>query len=122
MVAFSGAALYLTTLWNAGFKLNFQTEVFIKTVIITAALYYLIFPFAKLVLMPLNVITLGLAGLVVYFLLFHFFLVKFSLISITSWTFPGLYFIGKTQISYMANVAVSAFSVSTIINFFEKIL
>lgn len=122
MIVFSGLALFLTALWNKGFQVSFTPEVFLKALFLVAVLNYLIVPISKLVLLPLNILTLGLVSLLVYFLLFHFLLTRYSLVIIKGWVFPGFWLIGKTNINYWQNVLLSALSVTTIINFFEKTL
>lgn len=109
-------ALYLTTLWNGGFFIIQDGWVYLKAGLVSAAIYYLVRPLAKLILLPLNIITLGLVSVAVYCLLFYFFTSFFSLISITDWTFQSY------QISQTANIFVSAISVSIIINLLEHIL
>jgi len=120
MIVFSALALFLTALWNKGFKVDFTPEVFLKALLLVAVLNYLIVPFSKLILLPLNILTLGLVSLLVYLLLFHFLLTRYSLVIIKEWLFPGFWLIGKTNINYWQNVLLSALSVTTIINFFEK--
>jgi len=122
MIVFSALALFLTALWNKGFKVDFTPAIFLKALLLVAILNYLIVPLSKLILLPLNILTLGLVSLVVYFLLFHFLMTRYSLVIIKDWVFPGFWQIGKTSINYWQNVLLSAFSVTTIINFFEKIL
>ncbi len=122
MIVFSALALFLTTLWNKGFKVSFAPDIFLKALLLIAILNYLIVPISKLILLPLNVITLGMVSLLVYFLLFHFLLTRYSLVVIKDWIFPGFWLVGKTSINYWQNVLLSALSVTTIINFFEKTL
>lgn len=116
MIVFSAAALYLTSLWNKGFILNMDWKNLLISTLAIAVLYYLINPVAKMILLPVNLLTFGLISMIVYFLLFHFVITHYSLISIKSWTFNSY------QINYYLNVALSAFSVSTIISFCEEIL
>ena len=122
IVLFSALALFLTALWNKGFKISFTPDIFIKALLLVAVLNYLIVPLSKLILLPLNILTLGMVSLLVYFLLFHFLLTRYSLVIIKDWTFPGFWLIGKTSINYWQNVILSALSVTTVINFFEKII
>ena len=116
MVLFSAIAIYITSFYNRGFIIHFEWPVFLKTVILISLLYYLIVPFTRLILLPLNILTLGLVSVLVYFFLFYFVISYFSLIDIRSWVFNGY------TISYFANVIISAISISTIINLLEKLL
>ena len=115
-IIFSSAAIYLTSYWNKGFVIENDWIVYLKASLVIAAIYYLIIPVSKLILLPLNIITLGLVSVIFYSLVLYFFLNKFSLIQIKSWDFSG------QTISQSANIFLSAFSISTIINFLEKIL
>jgi len=116
MVVFSLAAIYLTQLWNQGFVVSPDFYTYFKTAIMTAALYYLVNPLTKLVLLPLNILTLGLISTVVYCLLFYFVANNLSLIEVRAWIFYG------NEISKTINIFVSAISISVIINFFENML
>jgi len=116
MIVFSGASLYLTSLWNKGFILNMGWRNLLISTLAIAILYYLINPVAKMVLLPVNLVTFGLISLVVYFLLFHFVITHYALVTIKSWT------LNSYEINYYMNVAFAAFSVSAIISFFEGIL
>lgn len=116
MLFFSSAALFLTTLWNKGFIIDGEIQTYIKAALLVAMIYYLIRPLTKLVLLPLNILTMGLVSVAVYCLLFYFVTDFFSLIEISAWTFQGL------SISKTANIFISAISVSTIINLIEHII
>lgn len=125
ILVFSMVSLYLTSLWNLGFSFSKEPILFLKTSIIIAVIFYLILPLSKLILLPLNMLTLGLASLILYFVILHF-LNSLSVISIKSWQFYGLSFLGitlpKANIQYSINLLLSALSISTIINFFEKLI
>lgn len=126
MFIFSSASLFLTALWNKGFIISSDWRKFLITALALAIVIYLIVPVTKVILLPFNFLTLGIISILAYFLIFYFFTTKFDLIEITDWTFPGLVFysinIGKIYIGSLANVAVSAISVSAIINSLEAIL
>lgn len=116
MLFFSAAALYLTALWNKGFIIDGDISTYVKAAILVAIIYYLVRPLTKLVLLPLNILTMGLVSVVVYCFLFYFVADFFSLIEINSWVIQGV------SLSKTANVFVSAISVSTIINLIEHII
>ena len=125
-VVFSAAAIYLTAYWNQGFIVKNDWMIYLKASIVIAAIYYLIVPVSKLILLPLNIITFGLVSVAFYSLVLYFFLDKFSLIQINPWNFAGLSLFGliviPLTISQLPNIFLSAFSISTIINFLERIL
>ncbi len=126
MAIFSALALYLTTLWNKGFQIGNEPIMIVKSIIVIAILFYLIVPITKLVLLPLNILTMGLVGVIVYFFLFYFIVSRWPLIIIKGWIFPGLTIAGltvhKTIISYFFNVILSALSISIVINFLEALI
>lgn len=116
MLIFSGAAIFLTTLWNKGFIIESDPTVYLKAALVIAAVYYLIVPFSKLILLPLNILTFGLVSVIFYAAIFYFLLNRFDLIIIKEWVFSGI------KISSIGNIFVSAFSISIIINLLEKII
>lgn len=126
MLIFSALAIYLTSLYNKGFILNNDPKQLLLATLVVSVLFYIINPLAKIILLPINFLTLGLVSLVLYIFLFHFLLNYFSVISIKAWVFPGIsvngFSISKFPISYWFNIGLSAFSVSTIINFLEKLI
>lgn len=126
MIIFSAVAVYATSLWNKGFVLPSGIDGFLKLVLVFAIVYYLLVPISKIILLPLNIITLGLVSFLVYLLLLHLASHSFSLLTIKDWTFGGLNFwrisIGKTYISYFWNLVLSSLSLSSIIGVLEKVL
>lgn len=126
MLIFSGVALYLTSLWNDGFKVDYNPYIFIRTILLIALFYYLVLPISKIVFLPINLLTLGLLASVLYFILFYLFITRFSLVQIKPWDFPGISFNGLViksfNISYLFNILLSSISLSFIINFLEVIL
>lgn len=126
MFVFSGVALYLTSLWNKGFTVNFDYITFAKAALLVGLVYYLISPLLKMLLLPLNMVTFGLVSVVVYVALFYFIITKFSIVEVKEWTFPGLQLywlkIPAIQLNYWTNLVISSFSVSTIINLLEGTL
>ncbi len=126
MLIFSAVALYLTSLWNAGFKVNFNPHIFVRTILLVAFFYYLVIPISKIILLPINLLTLGLLSTLIYFILFYIFITRFSLVQIKPWDFPGLAFYGISiksfQVDYLLNILFSSISLSFIINFLEAVL
>ncbi len=126
MLVFSAIAIYLTSLWDKGFIIKNDWMIYLKASLVIAAIYYLIVPISKLVLLPLNLITLGFVSVVFYALALYFFLNKFSLIQIKPWNFDGLSLFGiavvPLKVNHLANIFLSAFSISTVINLLEKLL
>lgn len=126
MIIFSGVAILLTTLWNKGFIIKSDPMTYLKAALIIAAVYYLIVPISKLILLPLNLLTFGLVSVVFYAVIFYLLLNRFNLISIKEWVFPGIKILGVTlgeiKISGTSNIFLSSFSISTIISLLEKII
>jgi len=126
MIIFSLVAIFLTALWNKGFVIKEDPVIYLKAALIIAAVYYLIVPVSKLILLPLNILTFGLVSIVFYALIFYFLLNRFNLISIEEWIFPGAKILGitlsKIKFSGTSNIFISSFSISTIINLLETII
>lgn len=126
MLIFPASAIFLTSLWNGGFAVNFTPQVFVKTVILLSIFYYLVVPITKLVLLPVNILTLGFVSSIVYFLLFYLFITRFSLISIKPWDFQGLslanILIPKIHIGYFTNLLLTSFSLSFLIQLQENLV
>lgn len=115
-IVFSGLAIFLTAYWNHGFIIKNDWMIYLKASLIIAVIYYLIVPVSKLILLPLNLITMGLVSVVFYSLALYFFLSNLNLVQIKPWEFSGY------PISQVLNIFIVAFSISTIINLTEKIL
>ncbi len=126
MIIFSALAIYLTSLWNKGFVVPLNLSDFFQGVIVIAIIYYFINPLTKIVLLPLNILTLGMVSFIAFFIIFYFFVSSFSFIEIKEWVFPGINWYGfnleKMDINYLGNLILSSLSISLIINSFEKLL
>ena len=127
MIIFSAISIYLTSLWNQGFVLHFDSwKNILQAVVSVAVIYYLIIPLTKIILLPLNFLTLGLVSIMVYFLVFYLFFTRFSIIEVKEWVFLGLSIFGiiipKTNISFLGNCILVSISISLINNLQEKLL
>ena len=126
MIIFSGLAIFFTAFWNKGFIIKSDPMIYMKASLIIAAVYYLIVPVSKIILLPLNILTLGFVSVIFYAIIFYFLLSHFDLINIKEWIFPGTKLLGITlggiKISSLTNIFISSFSVSTIINLLETII
>lgn len=126
MIIFSALAIFLTSLWNKGFVVKFDPIVFLKASLLIAAVYYLVLPVSKIILLPLNIISLGLVSVVFYSVLLFFLFNRFHLIYVKDWAFSGIkilsYTIPAMKITRIINIFASSFSISTIINLLETII
>lgn len=126
MIIFSGVAIFLTALWNKGFVIRPDPMIFLKASILIATVYYLVLPISKLILLPLNIITLGLVSIIFYSAVLFFLFNRFDLIFVKDWSFSGLkifhFTIAAMKISRTFNIFISSFSISTIINLLETII
>lgn len=126
MIIFSGVAILLTSLWNKGFVITSDPIIYLKAALIIAAVYYLIVPVSKLILLPLNILTLGSVSVIFYAAIFYFLLNRFNLINIRQWVLPQINLFGitisKMEISGLSNIFISSLSISTIINLLETII
>jgi uncharacterized membrane protein YvlD (DUF360 family) len=126
MIIFSGLSLYITSLIVKGFIIKTDIKSLITAALILAIVYYLLTPLIKLILLPLNILTLGLISIIVYVLLFNYVINKFNLVTIHSWVFPGLnignFSIPQIEFNYWLTLITSSVLYSTIINLLEMIL
>lgn len=126
MLIFSGLALYITSLWNKGFIISNNPKEFVITALAVASILYLIVPISKVILLPLNLLTLGFMSTILTIGLFYLLQHNFSLIKVDSWIFGGIKLwqlsIPKMEIAYISNLAISSFSISVIINTLERLL
>lgn len=122
---FSCFALFLTSYWNKGFQLPTETAAFVKAGIALTILFVLVRPLMKVVFLPLNIITFGLFSFFLYVFFLHILSSWYGLFSIHAWKFDGLsisiVFIPKTSISYISNLVLSSFSLSSIINALDQL-
>src|SRR3989339_75981 len=96
MIIFSVVAIFLTALWNKGFVIKADPMIYLKAALIIAAVYYLIVPVSKLILLPLNILTFGLVSIVFYAAIFYLLLNRFGVIMIEEWVFSGAKILGIT--------------------------
>lgn len=126
MLVFSALSIFITSLWNRGFVLPSSLLVFIQAVVVITFVYYLIVPLSKIILLPLNLLTLGLVSFLLYLFILHIMSQGFHLFHINSWTFEGITILGltipRTDISYLGNLVLSSLSLSSIINLLEHTL
>ncbi|GAB4218852.1 MAG: hypothetical protein Fur009_2030 [Candidatus Microgenomates bacterium] len=126
MIVFSAVAIFITSLWNKGFIIQNNFLIYLKASLLIALVYYLIVPLTKIILLPLNILTLGLVSVIFYGVLFYLVFNNIGLITIKAWYYGGgkLFniIIMPMDISFLANIFLSSFSISTIINLLEKLL
>lgn len=125
-ILFSALALYTVAFIDKGLKLNLIPVKFIVASCIVGILHYIIRPVLKVVLLPLNFITFGIASIIVYAFLFYLFASKFGILSITSWQFEGLnkgfIHIGPFLFPELINVVLISFVISAIISLLDFFL
>jgi uncharacterized membrane protein YvlD (DUF360 family) len=126
MIIFSTLSIYITSLLIKGFIIKSDLISLFISAFILAIFYYLLTPLMKLILLPLNFFTLGLASTIIYVLLFNYVINKFNLVLIKPWIFPGInlfgIFIPKIMFNYWLTLITSSIFYSSIINFLELIL
>lgn len=126
MIILSAISLYLTSLWNRGFILPSDLRTFVLAALILALVLYVIVPLSKIILLPLNILSLGLISFLVFIILLHLGNVTFHFFDVRPWTFPGLSILFVTipslKISYVLNLVLSSVSISSIINVLELLL
>lgn len=126
MVIFSGLSIFSLTIFNPSFKVVGDVQNFIYLSILIAIIYYLLTPILRLILLPINVLTLGFFSFIVYALIFNFAIDYFHLATISSWDFPGLstniVIIPRLFIDDFYNRIFCAFYISFFISLLEFLL
>lgn len=122
---FSCFALFITSYWNKGFILPETVEQFGKTALVLTLVFVLIRPLAKVIFLPLNVLTLGIFNFVFYLFVLHIMANSYHLFTITEWSFGGVnilsFIVPASFISYGMNLVLSSVSLSSIINILDQI-
>ena len=126
MLIFSAASLFLLTRLDSGVLLSSEWEKILMAIILIAIIYYIVHPVIKILLLPINIITLGLTSFISYIIIFIIVNNYFDLIKFRDWEFPGIYFnsiiIRSFTLSPLANKVFSAFFISLVISFLETII
>lgn len=126
MVIFSLISIFLITLIVKGFEIKPDIYSYLLAAVVLSLVYYLIIPILKLILLPLNILTLGLASFLAYLIIFNFVINRFNLLIIKPWHFDGLtigsFSIPPIDLSYWPTLILVVVLYSTLINFFESIL
>jgi len=123
MFIFSAIALYLTSLWNIGFTITSDPNLFFKAAILIAVAYYLVVPISKVILLPLNILTFGLVSFGIFALFLYIMNFHLGYIQIGDWVFQGGTYFGihlnNVIITEQGNLILSAFFISAIIKLLE---
>lgn len=118
-------AMFLTSYWNRGFVLPPTASEFLKAALALTILFVLVRPLMKVIFLPLNLLTFGLFSFFLYVFFLHVLSSWYGLFSIHSWQFSGISFffvtIPRTNISYVSNLVLSSFSLSSIINLLDSL-
>jgi putative membrane protein len=122
---FACFALFLTSYWNKGFQLPLTAVAFVKASVALTILFVLVRPLMKIIFLPLNILTFGLFSFFLYVFFLHLLASSYGLFSIQPWQFGGLHIgfisIQKTSITYLSNLVLSSFSLSSIINLLDQL-
>jgi uncharacterized membrane protein YvlD (DUF360 family) len=100
-------------------------DVFGKSALALTIVFVLIRPLAKIIFLPLNLLTLGLFNFVLYLFMLHVLSSSYHLFGVEPWTFERLQFLSlvipKTYLSYTMNLVLSSISLSGIINALDQL-
>lgn len=126
MIIFSATSLFFLDWINSGVIVPTDFKRLLISILLIALIYYIINPVLKILLLPINIITLGFASFAAYILIFITFNDSLSLISFKTWDFPGLSYqfliIKKFTLSPLFNKIFSAFFIASVISFLELLL
>lgn len=121
---FSCFALFVTAWWNKGFILPTQTLAFVELAGILALIFLVVNPIAKIVLFPLNMLTFGFFGFILYIFFIHLLSTYYHLFGLTAWHFPGVSLwivtVPSLSLNYLSNLVLSSLSLSSIINTLDQ--
>lgn len=122
---FSFFAMFITSYWNKGFILPSTALDFVKASVTLTVLFVLVRPLMKIVFLPLNLITFGLFSFVLYIFVLHLLVTMYGLFTIHSWHFNGfslfIIAIPQMKVSYIGNLVLSSFSLSSIISGLDQL-
>lgn len=89
-IAIHLAALFLVTHFVAGFKINGGIQIWIIAGIAFSFIRIFLHPLLKILLIPINLLTLQTMGIIVYIIALYVFVALIPQVNITSFTFPAL--------------------------------
>lgn len=122
---FSFFAMFITSYWNRGFILPVYAFEFAKGALALTILFVLVRPLLKIIFLPLNLLTFGLFSFFLYVFCLHMLASVYGMFVIKAWQFDGISLfivsIPKTYISYISNLVLSSFSLSSIINTLDQL-
>lgn len=125
-VIFSLASIFVISLVVKGFEIKPDIYSYLAAAFVLSIVYYLITPIIKLILLPLNVLTLGMASFFAYLLIFNFVINHFNLLIIKSWQFEGINLFGiaipPVDFNYWMTFILVVLLYSTLINLFETLI
>ncbi|GIW63078.1 MAG: hypothetical protein KatS3mg090_0904 [Patescibacteria group bacterium] len=113
---FTIISVYLTTLWNQGFNISTDIENLIYISVILSIVFLVIQPILKLIIFPINFVTMGVLGAVLNFILFYYVFNNFLGINIFETTLLGI------KLSPLFNLVLVVLSITFINNLLDKLL
>ncbi|GIW63395.1 MAG: hypothetical protein KatS3mg091_197 [Patescibacteria group bacterium] len=113
---FTLISVYLTTLWNTGFNISTNLENLIYISVVLTIVFLIIQPILKLIIFPINFMTMGILGAILNFILFYFVFNTFLGVNISGINLFGIYF------SPLINLIIVVLSISFINNLLDKFL
>lgn len=126
MLIFSAVSLFVVAWFNSGVILPSDLDKLFITIFLIAVIYYIVNPLLKILLLPINIVTLGTASFLAYIVIFITINDYFDLIQFKEWIFPGVnlnfLIIREFTLSPIGNKILSAFFISFIISFLELII
>lgn len=128
-IVFYTLALFLTSLFIPGFKLNTDIRGLLLCGFILALLFMFVDPFLKLLLLPLNIMTMGLISVVTQIITFTLFVWIFpTVVHINNWYFKGLTFnplgihLGAFMVNQFVTIIISTFVISFMVTLLSLFL
>jgi len=110
-------ALYLVVAYIPGVLFEAGWEMLIGAGVLLALLFIFIRPLLKIILLPINILTLGLASSLINVLIFYMLDRFIEPLSIKAWTFPGFEYQGLIIPKLNMSIFWTYVLVSAIISF-----
>lgn len=114
--------IYLVDLTYAGFTISHNLKTLLSAAIIWLLLNKIVKPIIKILLLPINLITLNLFSWVISLITLFLLQLIVGGISISSYNFPGFTYEGFVVPAFFVNVFVSYLITSTALNAYHSMI
>jgi putative membrane protein len=125
-IVFYSVALFLTAQILEGVRISGGLATYLVGGIVLSILFFLVKPILSIVTLPLNIITLGLFSFIINAVILYLLTIFVPDISVTSFTFSGLSFLGfvvpRFSINNFFAFVTASISISFIVEFLKWLI